>query len=243
MSVSPFLIEVYGEDGTGKTHQTHAGSPDPIHLDTAGTDLGFRELSVDVDPERRGESWPVIYGKVYDFDEAKAESRYRYIDSYGTAEGVLADIPEYQTAILDNGADFRVLAAQHYCQVNSTDWPHRQEWGEVNNLVTEWIETVLSQGTTLVVISQMKDDYEDGDKTGDRIRDGPKNMPFDSDFRIKLEKQRTEDGGIKRNARIIKNRWLDMLGEDAGITSIGNVYDFQTLMGVSGIPESEWRMD
>lgn len=240
MTLSPFLIEVFGEANTGKTHQTHAGSPNPLHLDTAGTDLGFREMSVDVDPERKGESWPVIYAKVYEYDEDAALEHYRYVDSYETGQDLLQEVPNFDTVILDNGADFRVLAAQHYCQENNTDWPHRQEWGEVNSLVTEWIEACLNQGTTLVVISQMKDDYEDGDKTGDRIRDGPKNLPFDADFRIKLERVETDDGGVSRNAKIVKNRHLDLLGADSGITSIGDVYDFETLMGVSGIPEGEW---
>lgn len=229
-----FLFEIFGENNTGKTHQAHDNWPEPYHVDTAFTSMGFRELEVDPDTERQGESWPVVL-ELHDWDETEARKHYHYAAEYDDLWDAIgrADAAGAETIVFDNSHDMRVLAAKHWCEENDTDWPQQQQWGEVNDLVDQVFQRAL-EDRHVVVISQMTDEYRDGDKTGERVWDGPKRMPFKADFRLKLEVD-----GSTRVCRVIKNGSVDQAGDD-WIPAIGDEADFETLLLASDVPEDQW---
>lgn len=228
-----FIFEVWGENGVGKTHQSFNNFPNPVHIDTAFTEMGFRELNVEVNDDREGESWPVIL-KSHDWDEEAAREPYEYATTYGEIMDAIEDHEgDKDTIIIDNSSDLRTLAAKHWCRQNNSDWPKQEQWGEVNDMVNEVFERAKNN-CHVVVISQMTDEYDDGEKTGERVWNGPKEMDYKADFRIKLV---IEDG--ERSAKIKKNRFRDRAGEN-WVDSVGEEIDFEDLMLVSGIPEEHW---
>lgn len=244
MTVGPFYIEIFGEAGMGKTHQAHQGSPDPIHLDTANTSMDVGDYDIDPNPDRKGESWDVIHSKVHDWDTEEAERRYRYVSSYQDAQETISGLDGFQTVILDNWYDFRTLIVDHMADeypdlMQSRGWPTQNGWGKAADLYRQFSDMVLETGRHFVIISEMSDEYEDGDKTGGRERDGPSKAQFNCDFRIKLDTEE-KDGEMRRQAIVKKNRWLDRFSNQ-WVESIGSEYDFETLMAVSQIPEEEWR--
>lgn len=243
MTVGPFYIEIYGEAGMGKTHQSHEGSPDPVHFDTASTSMDLGDFDIETNEGRRGESWDVIHSKVHGWDDEEAEKRYRYITGYEQAQDILQDLDGFETVILDNWYDFRTLIVDHMADeypdlMQSRGWPTQNGWGKANSLYREFVDLVLETGRHFVVVSEMSDEYQDGNKTGGRERDGPKKAQFDCDFRVQLETVARDDGE-ERRAVVRKNRWLDRFS-DEWVESIGPEYDFGTLMAVSQIPEEEW---
>jgi hypothetical protein len=221
------LTELWGEPSTGKTHQAHSGWPNPLHLDTVWTDMGFRELEVESDAEV-GESWPVVQA-LYDWDDQEANKHYRLLDTWQQRP----DIPDWcETVIVDNAADLRVIAANHWCQENGKDWPAQQHWGSINDMVDGLIR-YLNQEHHVVVISQMKEEYQDGDKTGGRVRDGPKRMEFRADFRVRLQMSQEND----RQAMLVKNRHLDRSNFPDWPHEMGETVSLDSLMSLAGIPE------
>lgn len=222
------ITELYGEPGVGKTHAAHSGWPDPLHIDTAPTQMSFRSITV-TDESGPGESWPVVC-KCYDWDEARAQSRYAYAPSYDDVVSAIADA-ECQTIVLDNSADLRVLAAIKWCEENNTDWPKKQEWGQVNDMVDDVIQ-MAQANHHLVVVSQLSEEYIQGESTGEMTWDGPKRLPYKCDWRIQLV---VEDG--TRHSLLRKNRFLDRAG-DEWVSDLGGSVDLAELYLVSQLPDS-----
>lgn len=228
------MTEIYGEPNTGKTHLAHVGWPDPLHIDTAFVQMGFR--SFDVESGSEGESYPVV-AKLHDWDEDETDDHYWYVDSYSGVTNAI-ELTDRSTIVIDNSADLRALAARHWCEENGKEWPQREQWGEVNNLVDEAIRAA-SDKAHVVVVSQMDDEYKNGEKTGNREWDGPKRVDYRADFRLKLELQ---DGD--RIVNVVKNRHLDSASDDLGAkgTDLGSNTDLEELLMLSGIPEDRWDL-
>lgn len=222
------LTELFGEPGVGKSHAAHQGWPDPLHIDTAPTQMGFRTLDIQ-DEGGPGETWPVV-AKLADWDEQQAQSQYEYAPSYQAVVGAIEQ-SDHKTIVLDNSADLRALAAHEYCQQNNTDWPQKQEWGEVNDMVDDVIQAAQLDHH-VVVVSQLSEEYIQGESTGNMTWDGPKRLPYKCDWRIEVA---IEDG--TRHSYIRKNRFLDRAG-DGWVNDLGNGMSLQELYLVSQLPES-----
>ncbi len=228
-----YLVEVFGEPGVGKTHQAHNNFPNAATIDTAGTQMGFREYEVK-DSGEFGESYPIIK-KINGWDKEETMKHYRYVSSFGEIYDALDELAEdHDTIVLDNASDFRVMTVKELCKRNNEEWLQQQEWAKVNDMVDEFVEVAIkSKRVNLVVISQMKDEYKKDVQTGRRIRDGPKRLPFKSDLRFKMT---LEDG--ERSVKVLKNRFLDR-ASDEWIDELDEL-DFEIIMTLSNIPESEW---
>lgn len=230
------ITEIYGEPGTGKTHAAIDGWPEPLVLDTAFTSIGFRSAEVSKTWNERGESWPILL-KLYDYDEEIAGYRYKYLDSWPESTTFTDG---YDTIILDNAADLRVLAVKEWIdQHDDYDWPQQGQWGEINDMIDGFLRA-LSASTHVVVISQMKDEYKNDTKTGERVRDGPTRMEYKADFRIRLE----IDDASERHAWVEKNRHMDATSDEYGSrgTDIGPSFTFEELMMYSDIPQEYWSV-
>lgn len=226
------LTEIWGEPSAGKTHSAIDGWPNPLLVDTAFTTMGFRELEIDPDPDERGESWPVLL-KLCEYDDSEAEGKYRYLDSWPQ------DLPwgtDHETVILDNAADLKVIAANEYCRRNDADWPRQQEWGKVNDMIDSLLRRLKNE-YHVVVISQMKDEYVNDVKTGEKERDGPKRMDHRADIRIRMS---VDDG--ERSAIVKKNRFLDPASDEYGAegSDLGGSIDIGTIMALTSVPEERW---
>lgn len=228
-----YLYELYGSEGVGKTHAAHDGFPNPVHLDTAFTKfMGFGEFDVESDPDERGESWSTIY-KLCDWDEENAEDRYVYVDEFDVfynfyKSGLLDD---YDTIVIDNSSDMKTLAAIHWCEENDQNWPRKEQWGQINNKVVEVLGMYV-QTHNVVLISQMKDEYVDGEATGERVPDGP-DLRHKADFRIELVVE-----GDERKAKFRKNRWLDQ-ASDEWVDEITGDLTHDAVCETANIPEKE----
>lgn len=227
------LTELWGEPSVGKTHLAIDGWPNPVLVDTAFTSLGFREVEVDPDPDERGESWPILH-KLHDYDTASAEARYHYLSewpsSFDFAEG-------FDTVILDNAADLKVLAVNQWCQDTGNEWPQQAQWGQVNDMIDSLLRG-LTRNYHVVVISQLKDEYKNDVKTGEKVRDGPKRMDYKADFRLRLHL----DDENQRHIIVKKNRHMDPAADEYGSegSDLGGSASLSELMMYADIPESEW---
>lgn len=229
------LTEIWGLPSSGKTHTAIEGWPNPLLVDTAYTSLGFREIGIERATDERGESWPVLL-KLHDYDEDAAEQHYHYMAEWPDDLMVMEG---YDTIILDNAADLRVIAANAWCEETGNDWPQQAQWGKINDMLDSLFRQ-LGDDHHVVVISQMKDEYVNDAKTGDKTRDGPKRMDYKADFRLKLEAD--SDG---RSAIVKKNRYMDPTSDEVGAegTDLGESPSFQELMLYSGIPQERWNTD
>lgn len=226
------LTEIWGEPSAGKTHSAIAGWPNPLLVDTAFTSMGFREIEVEADPDEKGESWPVLL-KLSDYDESAAEQQYRYLDQWPD------DLPwqsDHETVVLDNAADLRVIAANEYCRRNDADWPRKQEWGKVNDMIDSLLRRLKNE-YHVVVISQMKDEYVNDAKTGEMTRDGPKRMDHRADIRIEMSVDDSE-----RTAIVQKNRFMDPASEQYGAegSDLGGSPDLASIMALTDVPSERW---
>lgn len=229
------LTELWGLPGSGKTHLAIDGWPDPLLVDTAFTSLGFREHDIDADPDERGESWAILL-KLCDYDQEKAAERYHYLSGWPED---LSFCEGFDSVIIDNAADLRVIAVHEWVQNNDYDWPQQAQWGQINDMIDGLLRT-LQRDYHTVVISQMKDEYKNDVKTGKKEREGPKRMDHKADLRFEL---RVGDDGRKIHVR--KNRWLDPASDD--YMSEGTVVDdsltFEEVMYASEQPEELWRRE
>jgi hypothetical protein len=228
------LTEIWSAPGVGKTHAAHEKWPNPLHLDTAFTKIGFRQLEVEPDPNETGESWEIVQ-KLHGWDADEAREHYHYLEEFPqTTEWIDS---EFDTVIIDNAADMRVLAAIHWCEQNNSEWPKQAEWSNVNDLIDELLR-VLNRDFNVVVVAQMKDEYQDGDKTGGKVRDSFKRMDYKADIRLELELGDDNE----RHTWVRKNRYLDPSSGAYGAkgSDLGSDWDFEELMLVSDVPDEVW---
>lgn len=232
------LTEVFGEPASGKTYTAHNGFPNPLHLDTSTTQLSPSDFEVKtMNHGDRGESWSVI-ADIYDWDDDSIDEHYRYVTSFDDVyEMVEADGGEHDTVIIDNTSDLKALAIKKFIADEGQKWITQSQYGAVNDMVDEVTQWVLNQGYHVVWISQMKDEYADGDATGGRVVDGPKRSEFRCDFRIRMA---VEDG--ERHAYVEKNRLLDQAG-DNWVDDFGGSVELEDLLMMAGVPEREWGFE
>lgn len=229
------LTEIWGPPGVGKTHMALEGWPDVLHVDTAFTNLGFRTVEVEPDPNESGESWPIV-NKIFGYTDEAGE-RYHYLDEWPSnfefADG-------YSTVAIDNASDLKVIAVHKWCENTGNEWPQQAQWGEVNDLIDGFMRGLL-RDHHVVVVSQMKDEYKNDVKTGNKVRDGPKRMDYKADFRLELEFDEEES---ERHTHVRKNRYMDPTQEEYGAqgSDMGEGTSLEELMMLADVPDGEWRL-
>jgi len=186
MNKLPLLIELIGEEGTGKTH-TGLLFPNPILLDC--TEQGEGKL---VAMKLFPDEW---------------EQRYKhFIDWRG-----LLDIPNvFATYVFDTSKDMVRLMGDKWCAKHKKQKVYPpQAYGEVHNMVDKLIRVIMSKPANVVMTSIFRDEYIDDKKTGVRERDGYKRLRFESwlRFHIKIENN-------KRVYFVVKNRFIDKVSSD-----------------------------
>lgn len=225
------LTEIWGAPGSGKSHTAHTGWPNVLHIDTAFTSIGFRKLEVDASEDGRGETWPVVKS-LYGWDSEAAESHYYYLTSWPNSLEFIGS--EIETVVLDNAADLKVLAARSWAEQTGNEWPQREQWGEVNDKIDGLLRELTSE-YHVVVVSQLKDEYVDGDKTGQMVRDGPKRMQYKADLRLRM---RVNDEN-ERQALMVKNRFMDTTSVEMPM-NLGATTSLDTLLSLADVPNEEW---
>jgi len=231
------LTEIYGLPGTGKTHLGHNGWPDPLHLDTAITQMSFGSIETFGDNGKTGESWEVIL-KLYDWDETAASNHYQYVTSIDDIRNAIQrDDGAHETIVFDNTYDVKAFAVKGFIDSTNQDWLRKEQWGKVNDEVDEITQIALNNDYHVVWVTQMKDEYRHGDKTGEKEPDGPKRAGYRCDFRLEL----TVDDD--RHVLVRKNRYVDPTDEDAFGSrgdDLGSSTSHEELMMLSGIPDERW---
>jgi len=186
MNKIPLLIELIGEEGTGKTH-TGLLMPNPILIDC--TEHGEGKL---------------IAMKVFPNDWKR---RYKHIGSW---RGLL-DIPDgFATYVFDTSKGLVKLMGDKWCAKYKKQRVYPpMAYGEVHNMVDMLVKGILSKPANVVMTSLFRDEYIDDKKTGVRERDGYKRLRFESWLRLHII---IKDN--KRVFRVIKNRFIDKLSDD-----------------------------
>ncbi len=182
----PLLIELIGEEGTGKTH-TSLLFPNPLLVDC--TEEGEGKL---------------IAMKVF---HSEWEKRYKHITDWRD----LLALPEgFTTYIFDTSKDVVKLMGDRWC------FKHKHQrvyppaaYGEVYTMLDIMIRELLSKPANVVMTSIFRDEYVDDKKTGVRERDGYKRLRFSSSLRLHVK---IKDD--KRIYKVIKNRFVDKISKE-----------------------------
>ena len=186
MSKIPLLIELIGEEGTGKTH-TGLSFPNPVLLDC--TEQGEGQL---------------IAMKLFpnEFDK-----RYKHIIDWHD----LLSVPDgFATYVFDTSKDVVRLMSDRWCAKYKKQKVYPpQAYGQVYNMLDKLIRDIMHKPANVVMTSVFRDEYVDDKKTGIRERDGYKRLRFESwlRFHIKIKDN-------KRIYYVIKNRFVDKLSDD-----------------------------
>jgi len=187
MAKIPLLIELIGEEGTGKTH-TGLLFPNPILLDC--TEQGEGKL---------------IAMKVFpnEFDK-----RYKHITDWHD----LLSVPDgFATYVFDTSKDVVRLMGDKWCNKYKKNMVYPpQAYGQVYNMLDKLIRSIMNKPANVVMTSIFRDEYVDDKKTGIRERDGYKRLRFESWLRFHI----TTEYNIERVYKVIKNRFVDKTSDD-----------------------------
>jgi len=198
----PLHVEIMGEPEVGKTH-LGCLFPAPAIIDTTAKREAL-PIAMKLLPD-----WAERYFKVYSLEDIR--EALRHIEKKNGEEPGFV-----KTIVIDTSADLQRLAAEEWIREHGKKqvFPVTQ-YAHVRSKIDELIHKVLDGlKLNLVFISQMKDEYAGGEKTGRRVRDGYKKTPFQADIRLYLYFEKGEEGKIvSRKAQVVKNRFVDPLAE------------------------------
>ena len=204
----PLVIEIFGKPGSGKSHFL-CSMPDPVVLDITRDHGAF-----------------IPAKKVF---QGEFDRRYRIVNSLEEIESM--DFSDFKSVCFDTSVDFKRLAAKWWIEERNrqlaekgkpptkakTPYPPT-EWGELNERLSDIIESILHSGRNVVFSSNLKDKYEERTdqygnvisvKTGTKVVDGFQRLEYMADIRLQIS---IENG--RRVIRVRKNRFLDQCGDD-----------------------------
>lgn len=197
----PTFTEVFGEPKTGKTHESHTGWPNPIHIDLASVRLEFGDHHVP-QQQKRGDAWPTLLHQVYGGDAEAADEHYQFVDAYEQLESI--DVSEYDTVIIDDSVQLKGLAKIDYVEEKGGGSVTQREWGNIHSRVRNAC-SAFEHTHHVVLISRMTDEYRNDTKTGNRERkSGLKDAEYHCDFQVEL---RIDNGD--RVGMVHENRFGD----------------------------------
>lgn len=186
MNKIPLLIELIGEEGTGKTH-TGLLFPNPILLDCTEQGEG-RLIAMKIFPN-------------------EVDKRYKHITDWHD----LLSVPDgFTTYVFDTSKDVVRLMGDKWCDKYKKKQVYPpQAYGQVYNMFDKIIRSIMHKPANVVMTSIFRDEYVDDKKTGIRERDGYKRLRFESWLRLHIV---IKDN--KRVFKVIKNRFIDKLSDD-----------------------------
>jgi len=221
----PIMVEIIGEPGTGKTHLSLT-FPNPLLIDTTP-----KMESLVVAKKLYPEDWQKRYRHVNTMQQLRAAVE------YGIREG-------FKTVIFDTSPDLQRLAVNEWLQETGKEKPYPiVVFGQIRDKVDKVIYRVVSAERNVVFTSQLKDEYVGGEKTGRRERDGYKRLDFMCDIRLYLKIVEVKEGSkkkYKRVAKVIKNRFLDVLSPDYVWEIVNPSFeDIKKLVLLGGLSEDD----
>lgn len=187
MNKIPLLVELIGEEGTGKTH-TGLLFPNPILLDC--TEQGEGRL---------------IAMKLF---PSELDKRYKHITDWHD----LLSVPDgFDTYVFDTSKDVVRLMSDKWCDKYKKKQVYPpQAYGQVYNMLDKLIRSIMHKPANVVMTSVFRDEYIDDKKTGKRERDGYKRLRFESWLRFHI----TIEYKVNRVYTVIKNRFVDKTSDD-----------------------------
>lgn len=220
---------IHGEPKVGKSHTAIRGWPDPLHIDTAYTQMEFADSDIMADRSGKGETWPVV-NKLLD----DPEDHYHYLTEFKQPDAFLDE--QYESIIIDNVSDLRTMAAARWAEQKNTDWPMPKQWGGVNNMVKRFVQGLKLNGKHVVVVAQYTDEYENDSKTGERKPDvGSIDFDYMTDFELEI---RVTDEN-ERKCLMTANRRTDTTKLEMPM-NLGATASLDTLLSLADVPEGEW---
>ena len=197
----PLLIEIYGNEGVGKTHLSLT-APNPAIVDLTA----------------KGESLPIAMKLHKDWQKRYFRSR-----DFDTTKNIVDQLArsDFSVVIFDTSVDLKKQAEAKWRKEHGKDriYPITL-YGEVYDMVDSLTFGLMEAGKDVIMISQTKDEYIDGNRTGKRIWDGYARLPFQADIRIAVVLRDVEDRVVQgnrvhvvrrkeRHYIVVKNRFMD----------------------------------
>lgn len=226
------LMEVYGDSGTGRT--TFAlSAPGPIALIHASEKItGIVEPWVQQGKRIRLLDYGDSYAGTDDEIAAKADRKWTMVrdgfyDAFGWA----------RTIVLDTHSElWELLRLARFGNLKPSGGRVDANWGPVNNEWRSLFKAIRAQErTNVIVIGQTKDEYKKsaggrstgmGDRTGNTIRAGQKEVLFLCDVSVRTGKEYV-DGGVEFFS-IIEKGWF--AGHLEGTVVPGEISNFPSVM-------------
>jgi len=173
-----FSLEVAGEPDYGKTTLGADFPLDIVFLDTENKAY----IAIDKLPE--DQKGHVHWKKVQTFDDIRAGIEFAL------------EKPEVRTVVIDSGSDLRDMAVEEW----STEHKGRRPividqltghvstilYSQVYDKIDSLIRQLHDKGKYLVVTSRLKDEYLEDERTGKRIPDSYKKLPWSVMIRIEI---------------------------------------------------------
>ncbi len=186
----------YGDPGTGKTYNS-LSYPGPIFvIDTdQRASLVYNQLYKDTDKE------------VYIVHPKNWQELSEAMDFYGeflkTAKTDTDDnVPsKYRkpTIVVDSCTALIAMAQEHYnLKYGNREEINFAQWNDISSMVDERIFFLRSLPTNIVLTAQMKDEFADETRTGRRILDCYKRIPYWADVTVLCRKAYNEKGEFER---------------------------------------------
>jgi len=200
----PGAILYYGEPGTGKTFNAFNFTRPTVIIDfdqrasTVYDVLNINDEDVLVHSPR---NWKELVLVIKEFASltTSVKSKIPY-------EGCKEQYAK-PTLVIDSITTLVQFAQDEYARKNPSQIEPTIMWTEVSSMIDEVMFILRSLNAIIVATAQMKDEFASG-RTGERIIDCYKRVPFWADVVIRCETVFSEDGSFKGFSRIIKKNGL-----------------------------------
>lgn len=185
-------IEIAGEGSMGKTFTSCTAFPMSILFDCTPRGDGMNTAM-----EVFGED---VFG-----------DRYKRITHIGQAEGLVDEIIDdgkFKTVVFDEYSGLRKIAAQRYLtETKKKSVFPISDWGIINGWIQSMIWELQDNDINVVITAGFHEIYKDGDATGKKASNSPKNADLDIDFRFMLIKVVEEGKDQRIDAVVVKNKF------------------------------------
>lgn len=162
----PMVVEIFGPEGSGKTHLA-CTFPDPVILDTEGR-----------------ADWVVAK-----FGHTRLKRVHSWADLREAYDLIIRHVPPPATVVVDSASDLVDWATLEWLRQtgNQHVWP-RVNWSHIYEMLNGFIDAWKRLGYTLVCCERVKPEFDSATEryTGRLVPDRYKNLPYKADFILEM---------------------------------------------------------
>lgn len=172
LAEEPFMVLVEGEQGSGKTHLAMT-FPEPIFL---------------LDTENRADK---VAAKFAGYKEVYRKRCQTFNDIRQTLLQLVFPHFERGTVVIDSGSDLQRYAESEFLVEAKRDKIYPTVlWAQVFAKIDGLLSTLRDHGFYTVITARLRDEFagkgDDAERTGNRILDGYRRLPYLADIHMRL---------------------------------------------------------